>query len=709
VIDLLDQPFVGRLGWTLIHFLWQGSAIALLLALTRVAFKRHSAQVRYGAACLALAAMAMSPILTLASLTGDGALGRVSSVSSSALQTNAVQTASTVLTPNSASFSLTAWAHQLNAIVPWVVATWFVGVCALAMRLCGGWMQVQRLRKRATERLGEPWLSKLEELQVRLEISRSVELLKSALVEVPTVIGWLRPVILVPASALTGLTPQQLDSILAHELAHIRRNDYLVNLLQRVVETLLFYHPAVWWVSKCIRIEREHSCDDLVLQVCGDRQEYARALVSLEELRIRGSMPFVIAATDGSLKGRIRRLFGKSSDEHRFNWLRIALFVLAGSAVCILAVAAIRPRLPFYESTVRFQVDDDADRLFDDLNRLDSGWFHTQHEIILSRPVLNAVVDNLKLVQKFANRQKTEPSFSKSGVVKLLIQRMSIRHLTNTRLIDVRVRDEDPRLAAEIANEIANAYLRTRNEASNQAIRTLGQQISEAEQEMEAAKKKADQLRIELGIENPNQSENHESVATDAGEIYALYAREHATLELKLENYSTLLEALKRMPKDRIADAIPNTSYPDPTLSQLLNDLNAAERDLVSVSEEFGTEHSKALVGRKLIAKLREQIERRVEGILEALQGEVNRHRAQLEFVAKKLEGLRMKTGDSARYGPYHVAQQEFDRKRRMYETLALRLQQERADSRAAPSTVRVVDPAEPALRPIRRWFWNAW
>ena len=90
------------------------------------------------------------------------------------------------------------------------------------------------------------------------------------LVDVPTVIGWLRPVVLVPASALAGMTPQQLEAILAHELAHIRRHDYLVNLLQTLVETLLFYHPAVWWLSRRIRIERENCCDDLAVSLCGD-------------------------------------------------------------------------------------------------------------------------------------------------------------------------------------------------------------------------------------------------------------------------------------------------------------------------------------------------------------------------------------------------------------------------------------------------------
>ena len=129
------------------------------------------------------------------------------------------------------------------------------------------------------------WQRMATRLSRRLHIGRAITLLESALVDVPTVIGWLKPVVLLPASALAGLSPQQLEAILAHELAHIRRHDYLVNLLQTLVETVLFYHPAVWWLSRRIRIERENCCDDLAVSLCGDPVAYAQALADLEALR----------------------------------------------------------------------------------------------------------------------------------------------------------------------------------------------------------------------------------------------------------------------------------------------------------------------------------------------------------------------------------------------------------------------------------------
>ena len=155
----------------------------------------------------------------------------------------------------------------------------------------------------------------------------------------PTVIGWLKPVVLLPASALAALSPQQLEAILAHELAHIRRHDYLVNLLQTLVETLLFYHPAVWWLSRRIRIERENCCDDLAVSLCGDPVAYANALADLESLRSETAPThhIAMAATGGALLQRVRRLLGAPSSHSGRGpaWLAgsAALLLVGGIAV----------------------------------------------------------------------------------------------------------------------------------------------------------------------------------------------------------------------------------------------------------------------------------------------------------------------------------------------------------------------------------------
>jgi beta-lactamase regulating signal transducer with metallopeptidase domain len=225
-------------------------------------------------------------------------------------------------------------ALKVEPWLPMLVLAWLCGVAVLTLRLMSGWLWVQRMKSHGTVPAAEGWQRIGARLSRRLHIARRVRLLESTLVDVPTVIGWIKPVVLLPASALAGLNPEQLEAILAHELAHIRRHDYLVNLLQTLVETLLFYHPAVWWLSRRIRAERENCCDDLAVSLCGDPYTYAKALADLEELR-GATGPFVMAANGGSLAQRIRRLLGAPTHAGRApGWL-------AGSATVLVLLGIV--------------------------------------------------------------------------------------------------------------------------------------------------------------------------------------------------------------------------------------------------------------------------------------------------------------------------------------------------------------------------------
>ena len=195
-----------------------------------------------------------------------------------------------------------------------IVMAWAIGVLAMTLRLIGGWMLTRRLAARAAVAVSPSIDAAARAIAERLQIRRAVAILESRAVVVPTLVGWLKPVVLLPAAALAGLSPEQLQAILAHELAHVRRHDYLVNLLQSMVETLLFYHPATWWVSAQIRAEREHCCDDLAVEVCGDRLVYASALAELTTLA--GHRGFALAATDGSLLNRVQRILGSQRSMH---------------------------------------------------------------------------------------------------------------------------------------------------------------------------------------------------------------------------------------------------------------------------------------------------------------------------------------------------------------------------------------------------------
>lgn len=349
--NLLSQGDVERLGWMLVHFLWQAAGVAMLLAVFLRLLRQSSANIRYLTACAALALMVVLPLATMQFIEVPGPAAEAGSGPRSSVTAAPLPTATAVPMPGQ-TFALSdvpletaaptipvPWGERIASVLepalPYVVLGWLVGVFGLSAWHLGGWMQLQRLKRRTVHGVAAALQQRLARIAGRLGVRQAVTLLESALVEVPTVVSWLRPAILLPASALTGLSPEQLEAILAHELAHIRRYDYLVNVLQTVVEILGFYHPAVWWVSRRIRIERENCCDDAAVRLCGDSVRYARALTCLEEIR-HSQTELAMAATGGSLLDRIARLLGRSAtDDRRFAWLPglITLLLVIGVVI----------------------------------------------------------------------------------------------------------------------------------------------------------------------------------------------------------------------------------------------------------------------------------------------------------------------------------------------------------------------------------------
>jgi TonB family protein len=231
----------------------------------------------------------------------------------------------------------------------------------LTVQLLAGWVHIVRIRRRAQPPQVREWVTTVADLAGRLGIRRSVLLLESTLVGLPVMVGWLRPVILVPVSVFAGLTPDQIAAILAHELAHVRRGDYVVNALQRVVEIALFYHPAVWWVSACVRREREHCCDDLAAPLSSSRLTYARALLALEEHR--GHVPaLAMGATGTGLFARIRRIVDPAATSHpalsKGSAMPIVLSLVAFALTAGIAAVPTGAHAPQARGSIRGTVTD---------------------------------------------------------------------------------------------------------------------------------------------------------------------------------------------------------------------------------------------------------------------------------------------------------------------------------------------------------------
>lgn len=370
------SPLVETLGWTLLHFLWQAVLIALLLWVILHFTVRRSPQCRYAAATAAMllllcaaagtasvmwktAAKEKAPevreAVTVAPDSGPAARLSPDGITVTAPEIQSAIPSVPPLPPaiNTASelqpkASAPPPTERLRASLPWIVGFWAVGVLLCSLRMAGGWLTLRHWATQGCESPAEEWAARFTALCQRLRISQPVRLLCSAAVQVPLAAGWLRPVVLVPASLFTSLSPTQLEAILAHELAHIRRHDYLINLFQCAVESLFFFHPAVWWITAQMRNEREHCCDDFAAEHCGSRLEYARTLTLLEELRPGIPAP---AAGSGSLLRRIRRLAG-TEEKRAAAW---PLTILAASLAALLpwlkaAEPAARPPLPEPES-----------------------------------------------------------------------------------------------------------------------------------------------------------------------------------------------------------------------------------------------------------------------------------------------------------------------------------------------------------------------
>jgi beta-lactamase regulating signal transducer with metallopeptidase domain len=365
-----------RIGWTLLHSVWQFTAIAVGLLFVLPLLRRSSSALRYVTECLALTSMITLVVVTfccidmptdashlartpIAAQSDEAVDGESATYYDAVSEVNALPIGSpwvsspernlgaesvdlqlppagrsTASGNGGESIRLQRWRRALaEAAEPCLgelCLIWLIGMLLLSVRPILAFGYAGRLRHHGTTEVNPDVIDLCERLSKRIGVHRFVHVVQSFLVDVPTLIGWLRPMILLPASALAGLTPEQLQGVIAHELAHVRRHDYLVNALQVMLETIFFYHPAVWWVSRRMRVSREECCDDLAVSLTGDRTGYAQLLVRLDENR-RGDLgaSYALSASGGSLIERIRRIVQPEASTN------------AGAGLVLLAMLAV--------------------------------------------------------------------------------------------------------------------------------------------------------------------------------------------------------------------------------------------------------------------------------------------------------------------------------------------------------------------------------
>jgi len=338
----MTLPFlVSQLGWVLLDFVWQGALVGCATAVLLLALRNARAEMRYVVACSGLLLCLLWPACALVLRMGGDADGASAALPLSQLLSGGAAQAD-------------SWLDTVQRNLSWMVGAWAFCAAALALRMVLGLLWIGRAARR--EAGNAQWQARLDTLARGFGIDRAVRLRIADGLASPVTAGWLKPVVLVPAALVSGMPPQLLEALLAHELAHVRRCDYLVNLVQSVIETLLFYHPAVWWISHRIRVEREHIADDLAARQIGEPRRLALALSELEKLQFAHAQ-LALAANGGDLLARIQRLV--RPDAQALNWTA-ALPVLGLAAAC-MAGCAQAPLAPGETPAPRAAAVDEAE------------------------------------------------------------------------------------------------------------------------------------------------------------------------------------------------------------------------------------------------------------------------------------------------------------------------------------------------------------
>ena len=344
-------PFTADLiqafGWALLHSFWQAFLVFACLRLVLLIWPQAGASTKYN-----LSFISLSGIFTWFIITLWQQLQTVRTIHLAAqrmIDTGIRQTTLELPAIYHSQRELTDIFPNFEIVFPLLTAIYVAGVTIMTIKLTMDLLQLRQIRRKQVLPIDPIWEKHLEKLMLQLQLSKKVKLLISKHVQVPVMIGFLKPLIILPVIMFNNLTAEQLEAILLHELAHIKRNDYLLNIFQSIVETILFFNPFVWLISKSIRIEREHCCDDLVITGQVQPLHYAKALVALEEYRLTANALAMAAANDKQhLFHRIKRIMEMKTKNINYTQKLLAVLIIA---VGLISIAWLNPASVKAEST----------------------------------------------------------------------------------------------------------------------------------------------------------------------------------------------------------------------------------------------------------------------------------------------------------------------------------------------------------------------
>jgi beta-lactamase regulating signal transducer with metallopeptidase domain len=345
----------NAIGWSLIHSLWQISLVAFFLYLGLRFIPQKKPRFRYAFLLLGLLSIVVWSGLTFVYLW-DQQPAQVLVIPSSDLpQVEVLSTEASPAVTTASFLERFRWfERQLNDYMPAVIISWLLGMLLCWFYLISGLFHLHYLQRHKVTLLSPEWNARFDHLCQQMRVSRKVGLYISEIVDEPITFQFLKPVILLPVSLFTGLTTTQIEVLILHELAHIRRRDFAVNLLQTLIEILFFYHPALWWISRKVREEREHCCDDAVLAIHNDPVLYSEALTQIQLHHFSPKKRLVMSATGNksALSKRVFRLFGQYDQQPPLyrSILMVSLLLLLSLSSQAFFVASPAPTIPLEAS-----------------------------------------------------------------------------------------------------------------------------------------------------------------------------------------------------------------------------------------------------------------------------------------------------------------------------------------------------------------------
>lgn len=340
-MNIFDENIMNALGWSFVHTLWQGIIVGTVLFVALRFLRNKSSNIRY---MISVSSLLLIVFLSIFNFSNN--YNQKSEINNEVVVENVheakfneldfANTNSDFVLKADLLSALESNIQNLDKYFPIIINLWILGILLFTAKFIYSFLYTNKLKRSKVNNIDSKWIIQFEQIRKKLKLNKKIKYIESKMVKVPFVLGYLKPIIVIPFGMLTSIPANQVEAIIAHELAHIRRNDYIINVLQTIIETVFFFHPAVWYISAQIRKERENCCDDIALGICEEKLTYAKALVSVQELQL-GKFYSAVAFSGKKkhLLNRIKRMIMKPKVKSNFTDKIIAALIIVSAIVAL--------------------------------------------------------------------------------------------------------------------------------------------------------------------------------------------------------------------------------------------------------------------------------------------------------------------------------------------------------------------------------------